>query len=81
MKKKVALNVQISKEMDEQLRSLAKEKDISKSELVRNMIDVGLNNDVETAYDSIIVDLDKRVKDVENKVKGDKGWIRKILGN
>lgn len=71
------LNVQVSADLNNQLKALAKEKGVTKSKVVRELLMTGLNNDTETAYGSIIVDLDKRVKNVEDEVN--KGWIRKIL--
>lgn len=85
------LNVHIPMEMNEQLKQISKKKGITKSELIRRYLKSeiemelgtprGVTDDefkeVETAYDSITVDLEKRVEKLEEKEE--KSWIRRKL--
>lgn len=85
------LNVHIPMEMNEQLKQISKKKGITKSELIRRYLKSeiemelgtpkGVTDDefkeIETAYDSITVDLEKRVEKLEKKEE--KSWIRRKL--
>lgn len=85
------LNVHIPMEMNEQLKQISKKKGITKSELIRRYLKSkiemelgtpkGVTDDefkeIETAYDSITVDLEKRVEKLEEKEE--KSWIRRKL--
>ena len=85
------LNVHIPMEMNEQLKQISNKKGITKAKLIRRYlkseiemelgIPKGVTDDefkeIETAYDSITVDLEKRVEKLEEK-EG-KSWIRRKL--
>lgn len=75
MKKEVYLGVWITQKTSDDLTSLSIRRKETKSEIVRELLDEGLANNLnsgvtETAYDSVEID-------IENKEK--KGWIKRIL--
>ena len=79
MVKSYHLNVLIDEELNNDLIRTAKSMQINKSELARRLLVDGIKKqtDVETAYDSTTVNLESRVKKLEEKEE--KSWWKKII--
>lgn len=79
MVKSYHLNVLIDEELNNNLIRTAKSMQINKSELARRLLVDGIKKqtDVETAYDSTTVNLESRVKKLEEKEE--KSWWKKII--
>jgi len=79
MVKSYHLNVLIDEKLNNDLIRTAKSMQINKSELARRLLVDGIKKqtDVETAYDSTTVNLESRVKKLEEKEE--KSWWKKII--
>ena len=79
MVKSYHLNVLIDEKLNNDLMRTAKSMEINKSELARRLLVDGIKKqtDVETAYDSTTVNLESRVKKLEEKEE--KSWWKKII--
>lgn len=79
MVKSYHLNVLIDEKLNNDLIRTAKSMQINKSELARRLLVDGIKKqtDVETAYDSTTVNLESRVKKLEEKEE--KSWWKKIM--
>ncbi len=74
-------NLMISPELNERIKVASKEQGITKSRFVRDAINSYLNDG--TTYSSMEVELESRIKQLEDKVnkeeKETRGWIRRKL--
>lgn len=63
------INVNMSSDLRKKVEKASKKEGISKSAFIRSVLDKYFEEDVETQYSSMDINLDKE----------DKGWFRKLL--